>query len=256
MRHGNLALTLADFLQKTDRKNLTTIEPLMLTKQLLNVSNVLYLVGYGVRDVLLLRLLSITAMLVALPYYAYHVQNYKVPIGWNLAFMVINLVWVVKIFLERRPPRFTPDERRLYEYTFCQSCTPREMLQLLAKATWSTAKEGETLVAQGATPGRLLIIHRGEAEVRNKGQQLATLRDGDLVGEVSYLTQEPAVADVVANGQLEYVWWNQETLQQLFDQRIELKVAIQNIIGHNLVDRLTSSLASVPEVSIHASLSE
>ncbi len=223
-----------------------------MTQLCLNFSNILYLVSYGVRDVLMLRILSVCAMLVAMPYYFWHQgQTAWIPIYWNSAFMMLNTGWIVRLILDRLPPRFTPDERKLYEYAFHHSCTPREMLQLLSQGEWREAQTGDVLARHGEVADRLIVVHTGEASARIRGREVARLRDGDLIGEMSFLTNAPMVADTIALGPVRYVCWQRKELDHLLERRLDLKVAIQAMIGQNLVERLSGSMPNVPELSMH-----
>jgi hypothetical protein len=225
-----------------------------MTVYFLHASNIVWVICFGLRDVLLLRILAISAILVSLPYYLFPPKLSGpswVPIFWQSVFMLINIGWVITIILERRPPRMSPEERKLYEFTFRESCTPRELLLLLNVAEWQTAEQNETLLSAGELAERLIVITQGKVAVRQGKKELARLRDGDIVGDISFLTSEPSITDVLVLEPTQYVSWNRTALEEIYKQRIELKSAIQGIIGHNLVHRLNSPVSRVPELSLH-----
>ncbi len=56
----------------------------------INVANVLYLASYSVRDILWLRILSVTGGLCLLPYYYLQPAPLMTPIYWNILFLAIN----------------------------------------------------------------------------------------------------------------------------------------------------------------------
>ncbi len=56
---------------------------------------------------------------------------------------------------------------------------------------------------------------------------------------MSFLTQNKTVADVVAIGPVRYLAWSREALEGLFASKLELKSAIHEIIGRDLVEKLT-----------------
>ena len=82
---------------------------------LVNTANVCYLISYSVRDIFWLRVLSVIGGLILLPYYYLQSVPLWTPIGWNLFFTGINLYWIVRLLLERRPVPFNDTERHLYE---------------------------------------------------------------------------------------------------------------------------------------------
>ena len=214
---------------------------------LLNTANVLYVFGYGVRDVLWLRILAVSAMLLLIPYYAIH--DLAGCIVWQAIFILINTYWIIQIVRERRPPLMDEDQRTLYETVFKGSCSAQDMLRLLSRAQWKDAQVGTKLISKDTELDQLLLIHRGGATVKVDGQEIAKLGAGDLVGEMSFLTQGKTVADVVANGPIRYLSWQREALEKLFANKIELKSAVHEIIGRDLVQKITSTTEEIPELS-------
>lgn len=70
---------------------------------LVNVSNIVFLAAFSVRDVLKLRLLSIAGEALILPYYDFQAETLRPPVFWGAAFMLVNAVRIVAMALERRP---------------------------------------------------------------------------------------------------------------------------------------------------------
>jgi CRP-like cAMP-binding protein len=58
--------------------------------------------------------------------------------------------------------------------------------------------EGQRVLRQGLSGGAFYLILEGDASVRVDGDQRARLGRGDFFGEISVLTGEAPVADVVA----------------------------------------------------------
>ena len=70
---------------------------------LVNLGNIAFLLAFSVRDVLKLRLLSLAADVVVLPYYYYqHIPHWP-PIFWGVAFIIVNGIRIVTLTLDRRP---------------------------------------------------------------------------------------------------------------------------------------------------------
>jgi hypothetical protein len=78
----------------------------------ITAANVLYLASYSVRDILWLRVLTVTAALLLIPYYAFQPIPLTVAIAWNVLFIAINTYWIIRLIIERRPVHLTPDEAR------------------------------------------------------------------------------------------------------------------------------------------------
>jgi hypothetical protein len=64
---------------------------------LINLSNVVFLVAFSVRDVLKLRVLAIVGEGLTLPYYYFQNEKLWPPIIWGAAFMTVNAIRIVAI---------------------------------------------------------------------------------------------------------------------------------------------------------------
>ena len=71
----------------------------------INIANVLFLMSYFVRDMLLLRILSVTATSCLLPYFYFREDPIMTVIYWNSFFIGLNLFWILRLSLERRAQR-------------------------------------------------------------------------------------------------------------------------------------------------------
>jgi Popeye protein conserved region len=85
---------------------------------LINLSNIVFLVAFSVRDVLKLRILAIVGEGLTLPYYYFQGEKLWPPIVWGAAFMIVNAIRVVAIALERRPVILSRKEEQLYRVAF------------------------------------------------------------------------------------------------------------------------------------------
>ena len=217
----------------------------------LNAANILYVVCYAVKDVLWLRIFCVVAILVIMPYYIWGAEVTQMGcILWNLVFLSINAFWIVVIVQQRRPPKMTAREKQLYDEVFCNSCSQREMLDILAVAKYVDFQESEEIVSRGSDPASLILIENGTANVLLDGKLLASLGRGDFIAEMSYLTGEPAVADVVALTSMTIIRWERSELEDLFEGNPNLKSTINEIIGRDLVQKIVSSESKLPELSV------
>ena len=62
-----------------------------------------------------------------------------------------------------------------------------------------TVEAGATLAVEGDNAYELFVIEEGEAEVRREGATIATLREGDVFGEIGVLVTGTRRATVVAS---------------------------------------------------------
>ena len=103
-----------------------------------------------------------------------------------------------------------------------------DALQRIADmARETTADEGEKLVQQDAASDQLIAIEEGTVEVRSHDEKLATLGEGDVVGEAGLLKRGLRNADVVATGKVKAIFFTQDQVRALrrdmpdFDDRLQ-----------------------------------
>ena len=155
----------------------------------------------------------------------------------NLIFTAINLYQIHLLLLERKPVQLKEEEQQLHRMVF-RIMKPREMLKLLKLASWKTATPGERLVEQNTVLDNLMLIYSGNASVHVEGREVAKLREGQFMGEMSCITGGTTSASVTATDALRYVRWPKEQLYRFLDGNSEMRAALQMIVGMDLVAKL------------------
>ena len=227
----------------------------------LNTANIIYVLSYGVRDLLWLRILAVAAMMTLLPYYFWGPPGFQAScVCWQSVFIAINVAWIIYLIQQSRPPKMTQDQKRIYNTVFRKSCTPRQMLKILESAKPAAIGPNTMMVKKGTDPHQLILIDRGDAVVQVDGERVGDLNKGDFVAEMSFLTGKPSLADIISNGPVRYLVWRRADLEKLFENQVELKSIMNEIIGRNLVRKITAiqtgagfdSLNSLFSVQSHA----
>jgi cAMP-dependent protein kinase regulator len=90
------------------------------------------------------------------------------------------------------------DPNRLKEIPIFSHLSDEEAKRLAAFATETSVAEGQILMKQGDYSTELIGIEEGTADVIQNGEKIASLKDGDLIGEMGLLDHEPRNADVIA----------------------------------------------------------
>jgi CRP-like cAMP-binding protein len=204
---------------------------------LINLSNVVFLVAYSVRDVLKLRILAVVGEGLTLPYYYF--QNGKLwpPIFWGVAFMVVNVVRVVAAALERRPVVLSDNEEKLYCVAF-SSIDKREFLKLVSLARWIECSPGELIVEKGQHISEAIVVIGGDIEAILSGDSRMALRPGQLIGDVSAYSGLTSPADVVARGPGTLAKWDLRHVREFTESRPELRANLLQIVSMDLAAKL------------------
>jgi len=211
------------------------------TDLLVHVSNILMLVAYSVRDILWLRWFAVAAALTNIPYFLFRPERLWPPIVWGLVFTAINLVQIVRIYLERRPVTLSDDEQTLYDLGF-RSLRPREFVSLMLAGEWKNAAVGDTVLTEGKPVSSICIPISGTVHVRKRGEDLADLGPGRIIGTALALTGEPSPVDATFTKPARYMCWPLHELRSFLDRRPDLRVTLQGLVNHDLARKLEALL--------------
>ena len=100
---------------------------------------------------------------------------------------------------------------------------PEAALAALARESRSLAfAPGEAVVREGEASRALYVVAAGEAEVWHAGQAVARVAQGEVFGEMAFLSGEPRTASVRAAGRLEVVEVDSAALRALLTEHAGL----------------------------------
>ena len=197
--------------------------------------------SFLVKDILYLRFLSILASLFSVFYNFYiPVEPMWLPIGWNFVFVALNLYHIAVIIYEKRPVQMSPKHKELYETMF-NDMTPVEFLKITKIADWTHFKSGEIITQQTHKVPDLNLIYNGTVDVAVDGKKVAELKDGQFVGEMSFLTEKQATATCVVKHDSELLVWPQKEFKELLKRNPSLYFTIQGLLSAQVSSALVSS---------------
>ncbi len=202
-----------------------------------NLSNLLFLGAYWVKDILWLRLLAMTGSLVLIPYYLLQPKPLWNPVIWSCVFISIHGMRAYGIIKERRPIAFTGDEQLLYDKTF-SALSPQQFKRLLAMGEWQDLDRGHVLHSTGQPADSLEAVVRGELEARRNGRVLGHARLGDLAGLASVLGGSPELFDSTVTQPARVVRWRVADLQKLAGADENLISALRKIAAAAIAEKL------------------
>lgn len=205
---------------------------------LANVAYVLYLLSYSVTKILWLRIITIVGAVLTMPYF------YLQPGGalwtslfWALMFVLINAIQIIRLVLGRYPVGLGRDERWIYERLFSR-LDARAFTKLVGLGHWVEAEPEQRLIARGVIPEHLMVVVVGTPRVLQKQREFATMRPGQLLGELAFITCEPASADVVAREVTRCFAWPVEPLREHLEQHPAVADAMLHVLGIDVATKL------------------
>ena len=206
---------------------------------LFNTANIIFLAAFMAKKIIWLRLLTITGMMVSIPYYLYfHEATLWNNIFWVCTYALINLVMLFFIYLESRPISLSDLEWKIYNMTF-KSLGLREFKHLVDHGSLEELQPEEGLVTRDTELDSLMYVVEGEAEVVLKHGEHIIIPTGGFIGEQSYITGEKTSADVKTGKEAaKIIRWNSELLRRYLKGQDSLKDHLDLIFTADLIHKL------------------
>ena len=199
--------------------------------------NTLYVLSYSVRSMIWLRILSILAASLAIPYFLFRETSDWSAILWQSLYILVNTINLIDLVIKMRPFKLTQEEQFLQEGVL-KTLSSSQIRNLVNKGTWQSYDSGEKLISFNQPVDKLILITQGNADARIEGTSVMTVKGGDFIGEMSFLTGNAASADVVAGQNLRALAWKQDELKAYLTKESKVDALLQGILSSNVVKKL------------------
>jgi hypothetical protein len=197
-------------------------------------------ISYWVRDEIWLRGLLILSFLSGIIY------DVLPPVGplwlvvfWLSVYTAINAFRIITTLNERRSVKLDDVSAELREVSFPEF-TPVEFAKLIRAGEWRTASSGEILTREGKPINDLMVVQNGTLSVSVGDREVARLKDGAIVGEMSFINQGPASATVTATEPTRYIAWPHAALRALLMRNPSMLSAMRLAFSAELSRKLST----------------
>jgi len=216
---------------------------------LFNTANIIFLLAFMAKKIVWLRLLTITGMMVSIPYYLYFLEAPMWNnIFWVSTYALINLVMLFIIYLESRPVKLSDLEQKIYDLTF-KSLEPRVFKKLIDHGSLEELQPEVVLVNRDSELDSLMLVVEGEAEVVLKYGEHLIIPTGGFIGEQSYITGGKTSADVTSGKEATMILrWNSEVLRKYLVGKETLKDNLDLIFTADLIHKLKGMEEDIDEI--------
>jgi len=113
------------------------------------------------------------------------------------------------------------DVNRLTAIPIFSELSPQEAKRLATFATETSAAEGQILMKEGDYSVELIAIEEGTADVIKGGEKIASLNQGDLIGEMGLLEHRPRNADVIASSPMRLIKLTHWEIRRMSDETVD-----------------------------------
>lgn len=202
-----------------------------------HLSYALVAIAFALPRLYWLRVVAILGFLLQALYLALTTSGLYTDIQWALIFVLINLAMLARMTMARSL-ELPPADRALLRRVLPGLADP-QLARLVAVAERREIAAGDELTLQGAAVDRLYFLLGGAADVAIDGVEVARVSPGGFVGEMSFLTGNPASATVRMAFAGAALVFRRAELERLFSRDEEMRAAFQTLIGADLVDKMS-----------------
>ncbi|KQS04913.1 hypothetical protein ASG11_12160 [Sphingomonas sp. Leaf357] len=172
--------------------------------------------------------------------HAYLWHSGWVAIGWTAAIVLCGAVLGLAALTRNKAARFSVEDAAMRD-SLLTGVSPSAARHFIDRGYWISGEAGEALTREGEDTAHLVYLFSGDATVTVSGRKVATCHAGDLIGEASALTGEPATATVVLETPARFWCAEAAALRAYITANQEVRNAIGRNFSHTLRMKLVET---------------
>jgi CRP-like cAMP-binding protein len=141
------------------------------------------------------------------------------------------------LYRERRNLKFTDEELTLHGKVF-KDMPKTAYRKLLNIAGYETLPSEFVMVHQHTTIDKLALISDGLAKIEVNDTIVSYVRNGQFVGEMSFLSGNLTTATVTTIDETRCLLWDKEQLRELMNKDIEVETSLRMVFNSDLLAKL------------------
>jgi hypothetical protein len=213
-----------------------------------HISYVLIAISYWLTDIYWLRVMAIVGLSMEIVYFTFSGGDLRTGIGWDLVFIAINAYQLYRLVQERWSLRLPEGDRDLLR-SVLSGLEDVQIARLLSAGEFSNLPPGSVLTTENTNLEKIFFICTGSTSVTIGGREVSNLGKGNFVGEVAFLTGQPATATVVAQNDVRALVFEKERLNLFFRNETEVAGLIYQLLGRELAHKMKVSNALLSAAS-------
>ena len=203
-----------------------------------HLSNALYTIGSGFRNILYLRWAFILAAIMEIVYDAFISGKILwTPFLWSIALIIINVYQILRVIYQKKFLNLSEDELKAF-IMIGDKMDVLNFKKIMRAGTWEHLNEHKNIIIENEVAEKIFFVVEGEADVLIKNKKISIIKKGNFIGEMSFLTGELPSASVVANANTKLIGWKKEKLKTLMAKDHLLKHEIHSLFSNDLISKL------------------
>ncbi len=189
------------------------------------------------RRMVALRLLAVASGVTKIIYRAVFVFD-PVSVLWETVFVLVNIVQLLLIWYYEHHHSFRADHQHFVD-SIPAGVDRSAIKRLLDLSDLETVAPDTILTREGEKVSRLTYIADGIVKIEKGDRVVAICGPGDYIGELSFLTGNPASATVTAVKPTRVLVFEQARLTAAIENDAQLRRTLESALNRNLAGKLT-----------------
>ncbi len=205
---------------------------------LFNIGNMLAVIAFVVRGPILLRVLAVVGTGLQAFFYAF-LSSGPIAYGvfWKVLMASAAFAFMLVLLRERMGRQFAPELRDLAQAL--SLLHPGQIEKLFKIGKVERAQSEQRIIEQGTRPDVLTYLLDGSATVLKDGQTV-DIEPGTFLGEIAFVSNGPATADVVIAPGSRTIAWPVDKLSVLLKRDDQIDIALRGLINHDLARKVSA----------------
>lgn len=210
-----------------------------------HLSYVLIATSYYLTRMFWLRVLAVLGLACEIVYFHFSGGDLSTGIAWNVVFIAINAYQLWRLVAQAREARHASELASLRQ-SLLAGLDASQIGCLLRTGSWRDVPPGARLTQEGVPVAELYLLASGRATVEVAHATVARLQAGSFVGEIAFLSGDPASATVSIEEPARVFVFDPARLRGLIRHDEGIAAAMLRALGQDLARKLC--------VSTHAGL--
>ena len=194
-------------------------------------------ISYFLTNVFWLRVVAVCGLFLEIVYFRMTGTNTTSVVLWDALFIIINLyqlIWLIREKINARLPEKDADMLRLSFSGLDDS----QIARMLKAADWKDYQVGDVLTRQDAPVDALYFLCSGRAKVEVDGRYITHLEKGSFVGEIAYLTGNPATAKVTIDEPARALAFSKMRMAKVTAKDSQISGILYQLLGRDLAQKM------------------
>jgi CRP-like cAMP-binding protein len=202
-----------------------------------HLSYILIAISYYLTNIFWLRAAAVAGLFLEIMYFRFTGGNLTTGVAWDLVFILINLYQMFWLVRDRVSLRLPEQDAPLLRDAL-SGLDDAQIARLLKAAEWKTLKVGDVLTRQDAPLDSLYFLLSGRASVSVGGSLVTYLEKGSFIGEIAYLTGNPATATVTVEEESRALSFNRVRMAKVIASDETINGIVYQMLGRDLAMKM------------------